>query len=125
MEGVDVNLKKHVAEVEYAATIDSVKFDSEEGASFTLTAHKYLDGVEDLSHTVRNVTANVTIYTEDGTPVQTNQSVATNENTSISVDTTCKLTAGQKYYAEITLTCNGQKYPTVTTDVFQAQPDAV
>ena len=125
MEDVTVNVEKHVAKVEYAATIDSVKFDSEKGASFALTAHKYLDGVEDSSHTVHNVTADVTIYTEDGTPVQTNASVATGLDTSITVNTTCKLTAGQKYYAEITLTCNGQKYPTVTTDVFQAQPDAV
>ncbi|MFR8429797.1 MAG: S-layer homology domain-containing protein [Evtepia sp.] len=125
MEDVTVNVKKHEVDTTYAATIDSVKFDSEEGASFTLTAHKYLDGEEDPSHTVHNVTADVTIYTEDGTPVQTNTSVATGLDTSITVNTTCKLTAGQKYYAEITLTCNGQKYPTVTTDVFQAQPDAV
>ena len=125
MEDVTVNVEKHVAKVEYAATIDSVKFDSEKGASFALTAHKYLDGVEDSSHNVHNVTADVTIYTEDGTPVQTNASVVKGLDTSITVNTTCKLTAGQKYYAEITLTCNGQKYPTVTTDVVQAQPDAV
>ena len=125
MANTTVNVDVHEVVVTYAATVEFAKFDSDDGASFTLKAHRYNDGVEVPNHNVMSATADITIYTKAGTPVQTSENVAVSiKDKVLSFNTKVQLTQGDEYYAVITLTCNGKEYPSVKTGTYQAQPDA-
>lgn len=109
--------------ITYAAKVESAKFIPNEGATITLSAHKYINGVEDTTHTVHNATAVVSIYNAQGNLVQTTENVSgTVTPSGITVPTTTQLTTGASYYAVVTLTCNGQTYPAVQTPLIEAQP---